>query len=74
MPNFESPGTENMRANHKAMNGADTASPSGGGKDAGGTANLRANPETKQGSTKQTQTFSKDNRPAGVQTFSDKAV
>lgn len=73
MPVIKSSGEENLRADPSVKTGSTTASPSGSGKDCGGTSNLRANQQTKQGSTNDTPTASKDNRPAGVQNFSGMA-
>lgn len=69
-------GEENLRADPSVKHGSATASPSGAGKDAGGTANLKANPQTK---------MSRDLKPAspaqrsidiprGVQSFDDDNV
>ena len=74
MPTYESPGTANLRANETVKHGKQTESPSGSGKDAGGTANLKADQQTKQAGHTSPGTYSKDDRPAGVQTFSDGRV
>jgi hypothetical protein len=71
MPTYESPGTANLRANESIKAGKQTESPSGSGKDCGGTANLKADQQTKQAKTKTTTTYSADHRPAGLQTFRD---
>lgn len=66
---IKSPGTENLRADPSVKSGSPVASPSGGGKDMGGTSNLRADQQTKTGSTKETGTYSRNVKPAGVQSF-----
>ena len=71
MPNYTSPGTENLRADAKVKAGADTASPSGSGKDAGGTANLGTSAVTKRAEANSTPGSAKGSHPAGVQTFRD---
>lgn len=70
---IKSSGEENLRADPHVYNGSEKASPSGGGKDAGGTSNLRANQQTKQAATKDTGTYSRDAKPSGVQKFYDMA-
>jgi hypothetical protein len=62
-------GTENLRANETIKSGTMTQSPSSGGKDCGGTANLKADEKTLQAAVKGTPTGSSDKRPAGVQNF-----
>ena len=71
---YEASGEENLRADAKVKNGSEKASPSGGGKDAGGTANLGATTQTKAGSTKQVTTYSRNVKPSGVQTFEEGSV
>jgi len=46
IPNYKSPGTENLRGQHKAKTSAPPELP-GGGKDVGGKANLRADAKVK---------------------------
>jgi hypothetical protein len=70
---IKSSGEENLRADPHVYSGSQTGSPSSGGKDAGGTSNLRANQQTKQAATKDTGTYSRDVKPAGVQSFRDMA-
>lgn len=69
-----SPGTENLRADAHAYSGKDNSSPSGAGKDMGGTANLGATTQVKSNDGKRTSTFAKDSRPAGVQSFNGGSV
>jgi hypothetical protein len=74
VPNYSRSGEDNLRADETIKHGAQTDSPSGGGKDMGGTANLRADLQVKSGSAKDTPSASKDNRPSGVQSFDDDGV
>ena len=69
MPSYQSPGTENLRADHKAMHGKSTDSPSGGGSDVGGTENRGAQTQTKRAAGNTTPGGSGDKRPSGVQNF-----
>jgi hypothetical protein len=73
VPNYTSPGTENLRADPHVYSGKQTDSPSGGGKDAGGTANLKEKTTTKQAPSKQPSGGSK-HWPAGVQQFAEGSV
>ena len=73
MPSYESPGTANLRADAHVYRGKLTDSPSSGGKDMGGTENLRAATQTKRAEGKSTPGGSADKRPAGVQNFSGMA-
>ena len=67
-------GEENLRANQTIKSGKATESPSGGGKDMGGTANLRANQKVMAAATKQSPTGSANHVPSGVQSFNGEAV
>ena len=72
MASYESPGTENLRADASVKAGADTASPSGSGKDAGGTANLGTSAVTKRAEIKQAVAPQRSiDIPGGVQSFDD---
>lgn len=70
---YRGSGTEDLGSDPKAKSGAATASPSGAGKDAGGTANLRETTTVKQGSPKQTPSAGATKRP-GVQSYTDDKV
>jgi hypothetical protein len=67
-------GEENLRADPSVKSGSATASPSGGGKDMGGTSNLRADHQVKSAGMNSTPSGSGDHRPAGVQHFGEVGV
>lgn len=70
MPSYESPGTENLRADYRSHAATPNASPSAAGTNAGGTANLGATTVTKSNPGKAMPSgTAKDVRPAGVQHF-----
>jgi hypothetical protein len=71
---YKSSGEANLRANESVKSGKMTDSPSGSGKDAGGTSNLRADQKTITAATKSTPSGSKNSIPAGVQTFGGETV
>lgn len=71
---YEASGEQNLRAEARVHAAQPNASPSGAGKDAGGTENRGATTVAKQGSVKETPSASRDVRPAAVQTFNDKGV
>jgi hypothetical protein len=65
-------GTANLRANPKVKHAEGNASPSGSGKDMGGTENLKADakvlgPTSRPNPT----TYAQDHRPAGVVSFKE---
>ena len=75
MPTYSSPGTDNMRADAMVKSGSLTDSPSGGGKDAGGTENMRAMTQTKSNPGKAMPGSSPRNKwPSGVQSFTEGSV
>jgi hypothetical protein len=74
MPNYERSGEDNLRADETIKHGAQTDSPSGSGKDMGGTANLRADQQVKSASDSRSPSYSKDNRPSGLQSFKAESV
>lgn len=69
MPSYSASGEENLRADAKVYAGSENASPSGKGKDAGGTANLGATTKVMSNPGKSTTVYAKDSRPAGVDHF-----
>jgi hypothetical protein len=71
LPNYESSGAENLRADAHVYTGEATGSPSAKGTDAGGDA---TNHKVKSGGSKSTPKSSGDKTPKGVQTFSDEGV
>lgn len=71
MPVVKASGEENLRADPSVKTGSTKASPSGGGKDAGGTQNRGATTVTKSNPGKRNDTYSRNVKPAGVQTFGD---
>ena len=71
MPKYESPGTENLRADAHVYAGSENASPAGKGKDAGGTENLRAEGKVFDGSDKPMPTSYRHDVPPGLQSFDD---
>jgi hypothetical protein len=72
MPTYESPGTANLRANESIKAGKQTESPSGSGKDCGGTSNLKEKTAVKVGRTKETNPRQRSiDIPGGVQSFDD---
>jgi hypothetical protein len=70
---YKASGEENLRADHRAKTGAMTESPSGSGKDAGGTSNLKETTMTKQAESK-SPGAAKGKWPAGVQSFTEGSV
>ena len=64
-------GEENLRANPSVKSGSMTESPSGGGKDMGGTENLRANFKVLNGADKPLPTDYNHDVPPGLQSFDD---
>lgn len=66
-------GTENLRATPTVKTSSTVnASPSGSGKDMGGTENLRADHQNKGPTDRpQPSTYAKDSRPKGVDHFDD---
>jgi hypothetical protein len=74
MPNYERSGEDNLRADETIKHGSQTDSPSGGGKDMGGTANLRADQQVKSASDSRHPTQAKDSRPSGLQSFEAESV
>jgi hypothetical protein len=71
---YKSSGEANLRANEMTKSGKMTDSPSGSGKDAGGTENKRADQKTITAATKSTPSGSENHKPAGVQTFGGETV
>lgn len=71
MAMYKSNGEENLRANPSVKTGSTKASPSGGGKDAGGTSNLRANQKVMNGKDKPLPTSYNHDVPPGLQSFDD---
>ena len=69
MASYESPGTDNMRANASVKYNAGKDSPSGKGESAGGTDSPRANTQTFQAGFNDTPSGSQRAKPAGVQNF-----
>lgn len=72
MDMYKSSGEENLRADAKVKSAEAITSPSGSGKDMGGTENLKADhkamgPTDRPGPP----SYAKDSRPKGVQTFKD---
>jgi hypothetical protein len=68
-------GTANLRAEPHVYTATQTDSPSGGGKDAGGTANLKETTTTKSNPGKSAPGGSpRDKWPAGVQSFDGEEV
>ena len=68
---YESPGTDNMRADHTVKSGSATPSPSGGGKDMGGTENKRADHKVFDGADKPLPISYRHDVPPGLQSFDD---
>ena len=68
---YESPGTENLRADPTVKSGTPVASPSGSGEDAGGTENLKADFQVFNGADKATPTSYRHDVPPGLQSFDD---
>jgi hypothetical protein len=64
-------GEENLRANETIKTGKMTDSPSGSGKDAGGTENLRASYKVLNGADQPTPTDYQHDVPPGIQSFDD---
>ena len=67
----KSSGEENLRADPHVYHNAGNSSPSGSGKDAGGTSNLRANQQVKNGKDKPLPTAYNHDVPPGLQSFDD---
>jgi hypothetical protein len=70
---YEATGEDPLRSDPTTKSGSATPSPSGSGKDMGGTENLGAETQTKTGSTTGPGTYSRDVKPAGVAKFYDMA-
>lgn len=70
---YRGSGTEDLGSNPTPKVGSATPSPSAAAKDAGGTANLRAEGSVKQGGTKQTPAGGSAKLP-GVASFTDDKV
>jgi hypothetical protein len=64
-------GTANLRADPSVKSGSATASPSGGGKDMGGTENKRADHKVFDGKDKPEPTDYRHDVPDGLQNFDD---
>jgi hypothetical protein len=65
-------GTENRRANPKVKHAEGDRSPSGSGKDLGGTENLRADAKVMGPTVRPNPTtYAQDHRPAGVVSFKE---
>jgi hypothetical protein len=73
MPDYSTSGTENLRADATVKTGSTTASPSGGGKDAGGTESPKVERKNfEAGNTRPASPPQESlDRPAGVQEFDD---
>jgi hypothetical protein len=75
MDMYKASGEENLRADHRVKAGAMTESPSGAGKDAGGTSNLKETTMTKVGATKEASPGQRSiDTPPGLQSFNDDQV
>ena len=70
---YKASGEEHLRSDKQIKSAAVVASPSGSGKDCGGTDNTRADEKTLQAAINSTPSGSADTRPAGVQNFDSMA-
>jgi hypothetical protein len=68
---YKSSGDANLRANESAKSGKMTDSPSGSGKDCGGTENKRADYKVLNGADRGTPTNYQHDVPPGLQSFDD---
>ena len=66
---YKASGEENLRADEATKSASPNASPSGSGKDMGGTSNLRADEKVMSAAGDKTPTGSADARPSGLQNF-----
>lgn len=73
MPNYSASGTENLRANPNIYTSQSPESPSGNGKDAGGTTNLGSSPQTFQAGTGKSANNA-SSPPSPPQSFNDDTV
>ena len=67
-------GTENLRANETIKSGTATQSPSGGGKDCGGTDSPKADLKVMTAAVKGSPTGGANHIPAGVSKYNGEAV
>jgi hypothetical protein len=71
MDMYKASGEENLRADHRVKAGAMTESPSGSGKDAGGTENKKADFKVFNGADKSPPKNYRHDVPPGLQSFDD---